>query len=109
MVTFCWIFFRADTLSDAFQMIWKICLDLPNKSSVIELFNNLHWEYGYIVPLLLVIFIAIEWQGRFGAHALEKLLSSKNVVVRRTFYGMLIILISLYMQTNQSPFIYFDF
>ena len=109
LVTFCWIFFRADTLSDAFQMVWKICLDMPSKNSIIELLNNLHWKYGYVVPNLLIIFVLIEWQGRFGTHALEKFLSRKSMFIRRSFYGVLIILISLYMQTEQSPFIYFDF
>lgn len=109
LITICWVFFRSESLTQAFYILKTIFKDLFSKEAMVKLVNQLHWEYGYIIPCLLVIFLIIEWVGKSGTYALETIFMSSNKVVRRLFYSFIVLLISFYMSTIESPFIYFDF
>jgi len=59
--------------------------------------------------ILILFFTLVEWSGRTHAFAIEYTFATESRSVRWTFYGFLIVLIGLFMQTNGSPFIYFQF
>lgn len=109
MVTICWIFFRAENLPEAIHIVLQIFEDFANKDALISLINALYWDYGFVVPILLLFFIFIEWIGRSGKFAVDTLFLKSNGLIRKSFYAAIVILIAFYMQTEESPFIYFDF
>jgi alginate O-acetyltransferase complex protein AlgI len=93
-----WIFFRADSISQAFLYIGKIfskSLIAAPKGSGATL----------IVPLLLIL-VLVEWLQRDKQHGLEDL--KMHFVLRWTVYIIICVLCIAYFQQNQQ-FIYFQF
>ena len=94
-----WIFFRADSLSDAFNILIKI-------------FSKTFFTIPEILPkkfiILLVIFIFIEWIQRKRSFALDidSRLIPKYVQVI-VFY--IVIYLTFLFETEQQDFIYFQF
>ncbi|PJA95582.1 MAG: membrane-bound O-acyltransferase family protein [Ignavibacteriales bacterium CG_4_9_14_3_um_filter_34_10] len=97
-----WIFFRAENTQQAFAIIG-------------ELFSYSILSAPYfpkqfsVLPYLLLIFIVLEWIGRENNFAIEKVYLSCKLFYRWTFFSFLIFLIVMYMQTKETPFIYFQF
>lgn len=102
LIVFTWIFFRAENVGHALSYISgifdKSILSFPdlNKAALATL-------------ILIFFFMIIEWLGRQSNYALENLLLSQSRFVRWAFYSLIILLIGLFMQTNETPFIYFQF
>ena len=94
-----WIFFRAETITHAFEYLSRIptrsLLSMPKVNPV----------YLYV---LLVGFIFIEWRGRFFQYAIEDFLKAKPVLLRWSFYYILIVCLYVYGLKTQE-FIYFQF
>ncbi|QEM10975.1 MBOAT family O-acyltransferase [Mucilaginibacter rubeus] len=103
-VIFAWIFFRADSVTQAFKYIGGIF----SKSlfSVPEL--DVSKEQLLEVILLIITFIIVEWQGRESQYAIEKLTWLRKRGYRLAFYYTLIIVIFLFTGKEQQ-FIYFQF
>jgi hypothetical protein len=59
--------------------------------------------------LLVVFFIVMEWRWREQQFALETIGISWKRPLRWVFYSALICLILMYMHTEETPFIYFQF
>ena len=99
LTTFAWIFFRANSLGEAFSYIGGIFS--PSLFSMPRIDNR---------PLLVLIalFLAVEWMGREQKYALEKIKVSWPIAVRWSFYLLLIWVIGTYGGTEQD-FIYFQF
>ena len=97
-----WIFFRAENTQQAFAIIG-------------ELFSYSILSAPYfpkqfsVLPYLLLIFIVLEWIGRENNFAIEKVYLNSKLFYRWTFFSFLIFLIVMYMQTKETPFIYFQF
>jgi D-alanyl-lipoteichoic acid acyltransferase DltB (MBOAT superfamily) len=98
-----WIFFRAESLRHAFSYIGGMF----SKS----LFMVPHFENrGPIITMaLIVIFLLIEWQGRTSNYAIERIGAHTTRPVRWALLSTIIFLIGMHMQTEESPFIYFQF
>ena len=103
LAAFAWIFFRADTISHALSFIGNMVSrsifsmpNLPNRQLLITL-------------VLLLLFISLEWVGRENNFAIEKLWVRAPRIIRWGFYAALIFLIGMFMQTEETPFIYFQF
>ena len=99
-----WIFFRAESLTKAFDYIAgifsKSFFQMPAISA----------NKGELISLALVaFFMMIEWLGREKKYAIEKLGFSWPKPLRWSFYALLIFALGMYMQTNETPFIYFQF
>ncbi len=94
-----WIFFRAESVSHAISYITEIgsssLLTLPEIRPTYLLF-------------LIAIFMTIEWLGREGQYALEKLALSWRKPFRYVFYYALIFAIFYFVREEQQ-FIYFQF
>lgn len=95
-----WIFFRAENLKHAMHYLDGL-MD-PSLFSIPELMPK-------IVLILILFFLWIEWMGRESQFALENLLISRPRVVRWTFYSLLVFMLGMYAQTEETPFIYFQF
>ena len=96
-VTFAWIFFRAQTMSQATGMLnrlvdgrWDI-VSLPTRQFVLS----------------SILLFGIEWVNRKRAHGLD--IAYLPLWVRWFIYYMIIALILTYGVSNNVPFIYFQF
>lgn len=98
--SFAWIFFRAESLNQAFSYINRmiVFLSLPNLNSL-----NI-----FIFPLL-IFFMGVEWLGRENNYAIEKLFYKSKTIFRWSFYYFIIILLIIFGQKNSQEFIYFQF
>lgn len=99
LTIFAWIFFRADSVSHACSYIFGI-------------FDPSFFQTPSILPKLVIalvgFFLVIEWFGRTGEFALNKLFLSQHRVLRWGFYFLLVLMIILF-SGKQQEFIYFQF
>jgi alginate O-acetyltransferase complex protein AlgI len=100
LTVFAWIFFRADTLTDAIQIISQIFS--PSLFSV-PTFRPTN------LLVLIVVFLVIEWVGREEQFAIAKLGLKWRTPVRYLMYLTIVILIFWYADTKEQQFIYFQF
>jgi alginate O-acetyltransferase complex protein AlgI len=106
LTAFAWIFFRAETIGHAISYISEIFS--------ISLFTSPNISFSInrkmiILSFLLIFLLISEWSGRENQHALEKLGINKPRIIRWLFYSFIVVLIGMYSQTSETPFIYFQF
>ncbi|MCO6495156.1 MAG: MBOAT family protein [Bacteroidetes bacterium] len=105
--TLAWIFFRAESITQAVAMVKGIFN--KNLFSIPYILN--HDTNSYVLPnalfLLIVIFLIVEWIGRDSEFAIEKL-KGKNVLINWAVY-LLIILVIFVFGGHKQQFIYFQF
>ncbi len=102
LTVFAWIFFRAENLGHALQYASDI---LQHPSSFLSF--SVYLRYKTII-VLLGAFMIIEWLGREGEYALEKLVLRWKSPVRYTFYYSIAYAI-LWFGGKEQQFIYFQF
>ncbi len=102
IVNLSWVFFRSETLDQALNYLYRIFTttlwvrpELPN--AYIRTFG------------LVLLFILMEWVGKKDKYSIEKTFKNQPRFVRWTMYAVLILMIGLYMKTEETPFIYFQF
>lgn len=102
LAMFAWIFFRAESVRHAFNYIKGIFSDsflsMPNISG-----------QGWLTLGLVAVFVIIEWFGRERDFAIQKFFFRNNRIVRWTFYAFILFIIGMYMHTDETDFIYFQF
>lgn len=103
LVTFAWIFFRADNLGAAFMYI-KNMFKHPGTFFSIYFYS----KYGIIITFILVM-IGIEWIGRNAHHPLYLIDRLRLKPLRFFTYLILMGWIFLYCKGEQQQFIYFQF
>lgn len=101
LTLFAWIFFRAASVGHAFSIIGEIFS--PSIFHAIEL-----PKVSYVVMLLVVVFIMIEWIGREGQYAIARLEVRWSKPMRWALYYGIVIAIFLFAGKGQD-FIYFQF
>lgn len=94
-----WVFFRANSMDHAIKYI-------------AEIFSSSIFTVPTVLPIniivLLLVFILVEWLGREGKYALEKIVLKVNLPVRYlTYYAIIISLI--WFGGKEQAFIYFQF
>ena len=105
ITTLAWIFFRAETIT----LAWHYLNELFTLS-LFEIPNIKNGRTMLPILVLLIFFNLIEWLGRKDLYALERIaIFFKKRIVRWTFYTFLIFLIFMFMETEETPFIYFQF
>lgn len=98
-----WVAFRAENIAHASQIYSGIFdVSLFSKPSVMS-------SKILICILLVLFFVVIEWLGRKRAFAIEYLFEYQPRWLRWSSYIFLIFLIGMFMQTEETPFIYFQF
>ncbi len=97
--TIAWIFFRAESMTQA----WEIILKIFSTSSF-----ALPTQLPTIMLGAMLLFFMVEWMGRREAFAIQKWTTSWPRVLRWGFYYLLVICILLFAGKEQT-FIYFQF
>ena len=104
-----WIFFRAESLSQAFSYIGGIFSTslLSNPAASLKGFNMRETViYGFAAILFLV---SIEWMQRGKAHGLA-FKTDRPIALRWTMYAVMIAVIVMFRRTGENlDFIYFQF
>jgi len=99
-----WVAFRAETMAHAGQIYAgifdKSLLSIPREVLSSKLLMCI---------VLVLFFVLMEWIGRRREFAIEYLFESYPRWVRWSSYVFLLFLIGMFMQTNETPFIYFQF
>ena len=99
VVTITWIFFRSDTIIDAWNYIFRLFSITSDQNLILNPANNLN--SGYYIIYILFMFLVDYYL------SLE---IKENIWVERVFNSLLILLILFFMQINISEsFIYFQF
>ena len=102
MLTF--VLFRSDSIGQAFDYYANLC------STTLFSFPEFSAKWNTLAILPLILFMgAIEWLGREHDFAIEQLEIKYKRFLRWTFYSLLIFILGMYMQTTETPFIYFQF
>jgi alginate O-acetyltransferase complex protein AlgI len=104
LVVIAWVFFRSQSLTQAMRIISEI---FSVSIFTIPTFEN--ERKSVIILLLILFFMLIEWLGKSDKYALENLFMTSPRKYRWTFYSLLIFLIGMFMTTDHTPFIYFQF
>jgi len=103
MTVIAWIIFRAEDLAHLNLIIQKIfsssLFQIPAFEGRKESFYTLLWVMGLML---------VEWLGRDGDHAREKIGAKWNPAIRWAFYYGLIYAVFLF-SGNEQQFIYFQF
>lgn len=97
-----WIFFRSDNVSSAFSYIFNIF------SKTIISIPNIPRRSSEVIGLI-ILFVIIEWLGRNDDFALEKIFNHFPRPIKFVTFSFIIFIIGMYMQTHETPFIYFQF
>ena len=103
LVMFTFIVFRANNIEHA----WSYFINIFSKSffTIPHFFGMRH---ALITGLLTIVFILIEWHGRDGQFAIEKLGFKWKTPIRWALYYAIIIAI-IWFTGEQQQFIYFQF
>ncbi|MCA1745975.1 MAG: MBOAT family protein, partial [Bacteroidales bacterium] len=103
-----WVFFRAENLSHAF-----IYLKGVFSPSLLTIPQGHHFVDAAMHPvtmsLLLIFFMVMEWLGRRQQYAIEGTFVDSPRLIRWSLYAVLIFMVGIFAQTNEMPFIYFQF
>ncbi len=99
-----WVAFRAETISHAGQ-IYAGIFDYSLFSIPREVLSS----KMLVCIALVLIFVLMEWIGRRREFAIEYLFDSYPRWIRWSSYMMIIFLMGMFMQTEETPFIYFQF
>lgn len=104
LVTFGLVVFRAKNTAEAINYIDGIFSSSLLSTPVFE-------SMGRVIStvILLMVFIVIEWLTRDKEYAIGTLEVKFKRPFRWAMYAFLIFLIGMYMATEESPFIYFQF
>ncbi len=102
MTTFAWIFFRSESMAHAFDYI--------NGIVSYSIFHTPQVDGMAVVTLTItLLFMIIEWLGREGPYALSHFGIAWPRILRWLFYALIICITVMFMETEESPFIYFQF
>ena len=108
-----WIFFRAESLTDAFNYIGSIFSNitlLDSKQFVgraIFKAYEINADKGIILFISILFLFTLEWINRRHAFGLYRRFKYKSL--NWLFYYLIIFMIIFYGEFNQTEFIYFQF
>ena len=103
LTVFAWIFFRSETITDAFRYVAKIfSLSIFTISHYQGMRNSLE------IIVVVIVFMIIEWLGREEQYAIAKLGNKLPRFLRWIVYYIIIISI-FWFRTEGQEFIYFQF
>ncbi len=102
LATVGWIIFRADTIGQAIRYLYRIATTF----SLSKIESLMQPDYRILV-LAFPVLIVVEWMNRGAEH--EFALQPNRRIWRWMGYIVLIFVILCFAQTNEMPFIYFQF
>ena len=105
-----WIFFRAENIGHAWRYVTSLVRGLFSLSDNMKMIQFLKTEIGFVIPLLIVIFMIIEWFGREHQYAIQNWSNYFPKPIRWGLYYVLLLLIFYYGGSGtEQEFIYFQF
>jgi alginate O-acetyltransferase complex protein AlgI len=104
LVNIGYVFFRAETVFQALDYLNKICT-----STIVTIPKFANMKSAFITFFLLFLFIIFEWINRSHPSIFTNSNNRLVYILRWIFYVITILLIALYIQKNDAPFIYFKF
>lgn len=114
LVCFAWIFFRAESVSDAFTIVGRLPLGWEQLASA-DLLEAAREQIGaserYLVTalLLIVLLMVVEGLPKAGGGSVMELVARQHWVIRWGAYASLVLAILNLRASTASPFIYFQF
>jgi len=105
IVCITWIFFRSESITDAFLYLYRIPTTLhsfANSLQILKTIGSSSWQSIIFIAVLL----GTEWSQRKKVHTLE--ISQLKTVIRWVIYYLIIFML-LYFFKSDRPFIYFQF
>lgn len=105
LTVFAWIFFRAKDMTHAFDYISGIFSASLLK---VPLFPGRNLECITVLTLV-ICFIVVEWIGREGEYAIEKIGLNWSRPIRWAMYLLIVFIIIMFIPLKESAFIYFQF
>ena len=112
LVTFAWIFFRANSISDGFHYIKCIFSNDFDEFSMLALIRQVKMIFSTKTTLFsfIVAFSSFAFLGLLDYKKnIYSWLCKKHLVIKIVFYALLIVLILLFASTNAADFIYARF
>ena len=103
LTTLAWVFFRADSVSDAF--LYFDGMFASSMFSIPELFQQTKVK---LVLIFIAAFMLMEWIGKNEEFAIERTTQNWSMPLRYAFYYVLAMIIFLF-KGSQQEFIYFQF
>jgi D-alanyl-lipoteichoic acid acyltransferase DltB (MBOAT superfamily) len=104
MVCVAWVFFRADSLADALDYLWRAVTTLHHD---LDVFGDYLSHEAFEPVLMIFVMLAVEWVQRNRQHGLELSHVRKSWVRWGIYYGLVAIL--YFYGGEQQDFIYFQF
>jgi alginate O-acetyltransferase complex protein AlgI len=108
IVTFAWIFFRAESIQQATTYIFNMVTGLKYPWGYEQAHRLLVDKISVALPLLIGFLIAVEWLGRHGQFAIAPVGNRWTRPGRWSFYFAVIFLI-FWFTGEEQQFIYFQF
>jgi alginate O-acetyltransferase complex protein AlgI len=111
MVTFAWIFFRADSLSDAYYIVTHLFTGWSKAFNLSGLLQSIH--FGMLKKELAVALVSLA--AMLLLHILRKkdsfedFIAKRHIVLRWSFYVVLLLWILTFGDASTENFIYFQF
>jgi D-alanyl-lipoteichoic acid acyltransferase DltB (MBOAT superfamily) len=115
LITFAWIFFRADSMADGLYIASHVATGMASTltaavqgrlAEALDLSGLARLPLGPVIPASLVVLCAVEWLQRTGSVRVR--LQELSPGLRWMAYQMAIFAILIFGQTN-AKFIYFQF
>ena len=107
LTVFAWIFFRANSLTHAFNYIRTIfsrsLFTFPNKKPFLGF--KIH---PAVLVVFIIFFMAIEWIGRENQYAIATIGNKWTRPLRWAFYYVILLMVFLFI-SHEQQFIYFQF
>lgn len=104
LTTFAWIFFRSSSVSNAIDYIGKIA-----NSSLFNAPNFDSLSRALLSFILIIFMLIVEWFNKDHEHVFSGFSRIKNRCFRWLIYSLLLFAIGMFMRTEETPFIYFQF
>lgn len=111
-ICFGWIFFRANSLSDAFFIIRNMFSDINYYTNFLALstkFRGIGLSFGNIITIISFIFFMLFIEKMESKGIIEKLFNRKPILKWAFFYLILIFILFWGTENNAANFIYFQF
>lgn len=107
LVCFAWIFFRANSISDAVYILQHLFVDLGTGASLSELIS-LGWYDWLIAVLAILLMEAVHWGQRKNG-SLREVIRRQPVWLRWSVYYALVMVIFMFGKFGAGEFIYARF
>ena len=104
LVTFLWIVFRSDTITDSYYYVVQM-FDFSTLTNMPSRALSSGWGW-YI---FLIIFVVMEWFSRKHEHGLFFISKIKRGFVKNLIYTVLILVLIYFSSGKPATFIYFQF